>query len=263
MDLHLKNKKAFISGSTQGIGYSIAQALAKEGAALILNGRHQSKVDQAVSLLSAAYPENDISGIAMDFGHCEAIEHFLSKLENIDLLINNVGQFEVKDFFALTQSDWRDMFDVNVMSAVWLSKHLLPKMLEQNSGRIIFISSESGVNVPGNMVHYGMSKAAGAAVANGLSKLTKGTAVTVNTVLGGPTYSEGVATAVKQIATHQEISETDMKTAIIRQSSPDSLLERFIEPEEIASLVTYLCSPLSSAINGASLRADGGLLKVI
>lgn len=263
MNLHLKDKKAFISGSTQGIGFSIAQALAEEGAAITLNGRDPKKVDQAVSRLSAAYPENDINGVAIDFSQPEHIASSLPKIGKKDILINNVGRFDVKDFFNLQQNDWRNIFEVNVMSGILLTQYLLPGMLAQNTGRIIFISSESGLNVPPGMIHYGMSKAATAAVANGVSKLTKGTNVTVNTVLGGPTYSEGVATAVNQLAKAQNKTEEEMKKAIFSETSPDSLLDRFIEPNEMASLVAYLCSPLSAAINGASLRVDGGVLKVI
>jgi len=180
----------------------------------------------------------------------------------VDILVNNVGLFDVAPFADLTDDDWQRYFDVNVMSAVRLSRHALGGMLARNSGRVIFISSESGVNVPADMVHYGVTKAGMLALSNGLSKLTKGTTVTVNTILGGPTYSDGVASAVAGIAQAQGIPERDLTAAIIA-GNQTSLLERFIEPEEIAHLATYLASPLSSATNGAALRADGGVLTTI
>lgn len=184
-------------------------------------------------------------------------------MNNIDILINNVGIFELKDFSAISDEDWYTIFEINVMSSVKLSRHLLPKMLEKNWGRIIFISSESGMNIPGNMIHYGMTKASLMAIGNGLSKLTKGTEVTVNTILGGPTYSDGVASTIEHFAKTQNITVEQMKSAVVQQTNPDSLLQRFIDPKEIANLVTYLSSPLSIATNGATLRADGGVLKTI
>ena len=262
MNLQLNGKKAFISGSTQGIGYAIAQQLLAEGADVIINGRHEEKTQQAAAKLKEEFPNKKISAIAADFADKEQVDTLLGKLPDIDILINNVGIFEVKDLKDITDEDWHSYFEINVMSGVRLSQHVLPKLLSKKWGRIIFISSESGVNVPENMIHYGMTKAAMAAVANGMSKLTKGTEVTVNTILGGPTYSEGVATAVEGIAEMQNISAEQMKDAIIQQTNPHSLLQRFITPDEIASLAVYLSSPLSLATNGSSLRADGGVLKI-
>ncbi len=178
-------------------------------------------------------------------------------------MINNVGIFEVKEFENIADEDWYKYFEINVMSGVRLSRQLLPHMLNRKWGRIIFISSESGVNVPENMIHYGMTKSAMSAIANGLSKLTKGTEVTVNTILGGPTYSDGVAEAVRQIAETQNFDIKQIKDAILQQSNSHILLQRFISPTEIANLATYLSSPLSLATNGASLRADSGVLKTI
>lgn len=263
MDLKLEGKRAFISGSTQGIGYAIAQQLLNENAEVIINGRNADKTAQAVAQLQAEFPKAKLAGIAADFANAQAIENLLAQLTNIDMLINNVGIFELKDFESTSDADWQRMFDINVMSGVRLSRHILPQMLAKNWGRILFISSESGVNVPENMIHYGMSKAAMIAVANGVSKLTKGTAITVNTILGGPTYSAGVAATVEHIAQTQNLSVAQMKNAIMQQTNPDSLLQRFIEPTEIASMVAYLCSPLAVATNGASLRADGGVLRVL
>lgn len=261
MDLKLDKKKAFISGSTQGIGFAIARQLLKENAEVMINGRYKDKTEQVVVQLKNEFPNATISGIEADFGNTNDVEKLLDELNNVDILINNVGIFEIKDFENITDSDWLKMFEINVMSAVRLSRKVLPKMLQNKWGRIVFISSESGVNIPGNMIHYGMTKAAMMAVSNGLSKLTKGTEVTVNTILGGPTYSDGVAKTVTEIAMANSLSESQMKAAIVQQTNPDSLLQRFIEPSEIASIVAYLASPLAIATNGACLRADGGTLK--
>lgn len=263
MDLKLDSKKAFISGSTQGIGFAIARQLLNEGTDVILNGRTEEKLHKAVENLKQEFPQRSITGIAANFANVEEVHILLNQLREIDILVNNVGIFELKPFEEISDADWMDIFNINVMSGIRLSRHLLPGMLERNFGRILFISSESGVNVPANMIHYGMTKAAMLAISNGLSKLTKGTDVTINTVLGGPTYSDGVATTVEQIANAQKIPVEQMKAGIIQQTSPDSLLQRFIAPAEVASLATYLASPLSIATNGASLRADGGVLKQI
>lgn len=263
MNLKLEGKRAFISGSTQGIGFAIAQQLLSEKVEVIINGRNQEKINEAVFKLKTEFPTAYISGIKTDFEKKEEVDVLLDKLTDIDILVNNVGIFELKNFEDLADKDWHRIFEVNVMSAVRLSKRLLPQMLEKKSGRIIFISSESGVNIPGNMIHYGMTKAAMMAVSNGLSKLTIGTEVTVNTILGGPTYSDGVASTIEQIASMQNIETEQMKNIIIQQTNPHSLLQRFINPYEIASLAAYLASPLSIAINGASIRADGGVLKTV
>ncbi|EIJ37463.1 dehydrogenase of unknown specificity [Galbibacter orientalis DSM 19592] len=263
MDLKLKGKRAFISGSTQGIGFAIAQQLLEEGASVTINGRQKSKTEQAKEKLQKQFPNTQVSAISADFSKKEEVENLLNQLTDIAILINNVGIFEIEEFKNINDQDWYRYFEINVMSAVRLSRKLFPQMQNNNWGRIIFISSESGVNVPENMIHYGMSKAAMAAIANGLSKLTKGTEITVNTILGGPTYSDGVAATVAQIAETQNLELEQMKNAIVQQTNPHILLQRFIDPSEIASLVAYLASPLSIATNGASLRADSGVLKTI
>ncbi|WJS94060.1 SDR family oxidoreductase [Flavobacterium johnsoniae] len=263
MNLKLEGKKAFISGSTQGIGFAIAQHLLAENAEVIINGRNREKTKLAVQKLLAEFPNAKISGFAADFGKKDEVEELVQKLNDIDILINNVGIFELKNFEELEDEDWYKFFEINVMSSIRLSKKLLPSMLNKKTGRIIFISSESGLNIPGNMIHYGITKAAMSAVSNGLSKLTKGTEVTVNTILGGPTYSDGVAATIEQIAAMQNLKVEQMKSLIVQQTNPDSLLQRFINPSEIASLAVYLSSPLSIATNGATLRADGGVLKTI
>lgn len=263
MDLNLNNKKAFVSGSTQGIGFAIARQLLSEKAAVTINGRNSEKTEQARKKLQAEFPDAKVSALAADFSKNEDVQRLLSEMEDYDILVNNVGVFEIKDFQDITDKDWHALFEVNVMSGVRLSKKLLPAMLKKNWGRIIFISSESGVNIPENMIHYGMTKAAMSAVSNGLSKLTKGTEVTVNTILGGPTYSDGVANVVNHIAQAQNLNPDAVKQGIIQQTNPHILLQRFINPEEVANLATFIASPLSIATNGASLRADSGVLKVL
>ena len=263
MDLKLNGKKAFISGSTQGIGYAIAQQLLAEKAEVIINGRNEEKTKKAVQKLQAEFPDAKVSGIKADFEKKEEVEILLNQLNDIDILINNVGIFDLKNFEDIEDEEWLKIFEINVLSSIRLSRKLLPQMLEKKTGRIIYISSESGVNIPGNMIHYGMTKAAMMAVSNGLSKLTMGTEVTVNTILGGPTYSDGVASTIEQIASMQNIETEQMKNIIIQQTNPHSLLQRFINPSEIASLAAYLASPISIATNGASIRADGGVLKTV
>ncbi|MGC5167936.1 SDR family NAD(P)-dependent oxidoreductase [Luteimicrobium sp. DT211] len=251
-----------MSGSTRGIGFAVAEALLREGATVVLNGRDDDGVRTAVAALRDAVPGAAVSGIPADFEDPEQVRRLLEDLGDVDVLVNNVGVFEVADFERITDDDWQRYFDVNVMSGVRLSRRLLGGMLARGWGRIVFVSSESGVNVPADMTHYGVSKAATLALSNGLAKLTRGTEVTVNTVLGGPTYSDGVAQAVEQLARAQGVPVDELKSAIAA-GNRTSLLQRFIEPAEIASLVAYLASPLSSATNGAAVRADGGVLTTI
>lgn len=259
MDMKLAGKRAFISGSTQGIGFSIAGALLREGAEVVINGRESSRVQQAVKNLEAEVPGGNVSGIAADFADAGQVQRLLDALGHVDILINNVGLFELKPFGDIADDEWLRYFDVNVMSGVRLSRQLLPGMIDSGWGRILFIGSESGVNIPADMTHYGVTKAGMLALGNGLAKLTRGTGVTVNTILGGPTYSDGVATTVHGIAEAQGLSADALKAAIIG-GNQTTLLERFIEPDEIANLAVYLSSPLSSATNGAAMRADGGVL---
>lgn len=263
MDLQLKSKTAFVSGSTQGIGFAIAKQLLLEGAAVIINGRTQEKIDLAVKRLKQEIPAAEVSGIAADFSNVTEVNNLLTALPEIDILINNVGIFELKPFAAIKDEDWTKFFEVNVLSGIRLSRFLLPKMIANNRGRIIFISSESGINIPENMIHYGMTKTAMLSVSRGLAALTRNTEVTVNTILGGPTYSDGVAGTVEQIAAAQNVSVDQLKSHLITALNPTSLLQRFIDPAEIASLAVYLSSPLSIATNGAALRADGGVLNTI
>lgn len=259
MDLRLAGKKAFVSGSTQGIGYAIAAALAAEGVQVTLNGRDAERLDSAVARLGAEHPESHPNGLVADFAKPDEVARLLADLGDVDILVNNVGLFGLAEFSATSDDEWSRYLDVNLMSAVRLSRQVLGGMLDRGWGRIVSISSESGVNVPADMVHYGVTKAAMIALTNGLAKLTRGTEVTVNTVLGGPTYSAGVAATVAAVAEAQSLPADAMKQAIIGQNAT-TLLGRFLDPTEIASLVTYLASPVASATNGAALRADGGVL---
>ena len=262
MDLGLQGKRAFISGSSQGIGYAVAAALAAEGVEVVLNGRDAGRLDRAMERLRDEQPGARVSGLVADFSQAAEVTALTEALGDVDILVNNVGLFGLADFASIADDEWTRYFEVNVMSGVRLSRAVLGGMLARGSGRIIFISSESGVTVPADMVHYGMTKAAMLAVANGLAKLTRGTSVTVNTVLGGPTFSDGVAASVEAVAEAQALPVEEMKNAIISQNRT-TLLERFIDPTEIANLVAFLSSPLSSATNGAALRADGGVLTAI
>jgi NAD(P)-dependent dehydrogenase (short-subunit alcohol dehydrogenase family) len=259
VDLQLHGKRAFVSGSTQGIGYAIARALLVEGAEVTVNGRAAGNVQGAVDRLRAEVPGASVSGVAADFAHPGQVDDLLGALGEVDVLVNNVGLFGLARFEDVTDDEWRRYVDVNLMSGVRLSRHVLGGMLARGWGRIVFVSSESGVNVPADMVHYGVTKAAMIALGNGLAKLTRGSEVTVNTILGGPTYSDGVAGTVARIAEAQAVTTDEMKAAIIG-GNPTTLLQRFIEPTEIANLAVYLASPLAAATNGAAVRADGGVL---
>ncbi|WP_420156003.1 SDR family NAD(P)-dependent oxidoreductase [Siphonobacter sp.] len=261
MDLQLAGKTAFVSGSTAGIGYAIALGLAKEGVTVILNGRTSENVAAAVRQLQSEVPDAQVSGFTADFAQAADVEALLAKLPPVDILVNNIGVFEPKAFTEIPDEDWFRFFEVNVMSGIRLSRHFFPKMLEKNWGRILFISSESAVFIPSEMIHYGMTKTAQLAVARGLAELTKGTGVTVNTVLPGPTKSRGVGEFIANLAKQENKTEEEMEKVFFQDFRPTSLIQRFASPDEIAHMVTYLSSPLASATNGATLRVEGGLLK--
>lgn len=261
MDLQLTNKKALISGSTAGIGLAIAKKLAAEGAEVIVNGRTQQRVDKAIAEIKAETNNQKVTGITADFSKADEIDALIKQLPQIDILVNNVAIFEPKEFAAITDEDWMRFFEVNVLSGVRLSRAYFPKMLDQNWGRIIFISSESALQIPAEMIQYGTTKTAQLAVSRGLAELTKGTNVTVNTVLPGPTLSEGVGGFIEAMAKNGNTTEEQVKKQFFAEIRPTSLIQRFTEPEEVANLVAYIASPLSSATNGAALRADGGVVK--
>lgn len=263
MELGLHNKTAFISGSTAGIGYAIAESLLKEGATVIINGRSKESTDKAVGELSKIAGDAKVSGIAADLSKPEEVYHLIDQLPEVDILVNNAGIFEPKPFTEIPDEDWFRFFDVNVMSGVRLSRHVFPKMLTKNWGRIIFISSESGVFIPDEMIHYGMTKSAQIALARGLAELTKGTNVTVNTILPGPTRSRGVGDFIEDLAKAGNKTPDEVETDFFKNLRPTSLLQRFASVEEIANTVTYYASELSSATNGAAIRAEGGLIRSI
>jgi NAD(P)-dependent dehydrogenase (short-subunit alcohol dehydrogenase family) len=261
MDLKIKNKIALVTGSTLGIGYAIAKTLAHEGAHVIVNGRTIEKVNIAVEKIKAETGNSNITGIAADFSDKDQVNRLIAELPEVDILINNVGIFEPKPFTEITDEDWFKFYEVNVLSGVRLSRAYFDKMIRKNWGRIIFISSESALQIPEEMIHYGMTKTAQISVARGLAELTKGTGVTVNAVLPGPTMSEGVGTFIKELGAQKKMTDAEMEKEFFNHARPTSILQRFITPDEIASTVVYLASELSNATNGAAIRADGGLVK--
>lgn len=263
MNLYLTGKTALITGSTAGIGFAIAESLAAEGAKVILNGRTSERVEAAAQRIKTANSDARVSVVAADLSTAEGAEALISSVPEVDILVNNVGIFEPKPFGQITDEDWLKFYDANVMSGVRLSRHYLSKMIEKDWGRIVFISSESAVQIPSEMIHYGMTKAAQIAIARGIAETTAGTKVTVNSVLPGPTASEGVSTFVEQMADEQSISKEQMEKEFFETARPSSLLKRFIEPREIADVVTFVCSPLASAINGAAVRAEGGVIRAM
>jgi len=263
MDLQLTNKKALVTGSTAGIGFAIAKHLAAEGAIVTINGRTQKRIDEAIANIKKEIPSANVSGIVVDFQKVEDITNLTKQLSEVDILINNVGVFNPQGFVDIPDEEWQRFFDINIMSGVRLSRFYLPKMLSKNWGRIIFISSESALNIPEEMVHYGMTKTAQLAISRGIAETTRGTNVTVNSILPGPTSSEGVSDFVDQLAQSNNVTKADMEKEFFKSARPSSILQRFTTPEEIANLVVYVASPLSSATNGAALRADGGVYKSI
>ncbi len=261
MDLQLNAKRALVTGSTAGIGFAIASALAAEGAHVVLNGRTQARVDDALVRLKAAQPQANVTGIAADLSTAAGVAQLLAACPEVDVLVNNLGIFAAVPFEAIDDSEWFRFFEVNVMSGVRLVRHYLPQMKAHNWGRIIFISSESGVCPPAEMVHYGMTKSAQLSISRGLAETCVGTRVTVNAVLPGPTNTEGVGGYLAEMAKQQNISFAEMEKQLFAAARPTSILKRLIDPAEIASTVTYLCSPLSAATNGAAIHAEGGVIR--
>ncbi|MBD2303080.1 SDR family NAD(P)-dependent oxidoreductase [Nostoc sp. FACHB-190] len=263
MDLKLDNKSALVSGSTTGIGFAIAQTLAQEGAAVIVNGRSEQRVTQAIDKIKQTNPDAKVTGIVADLATPAGVEQVFAQVPQVDILINNLGIYEPKAFFEITDEDWLHILEVNVLSGVRLSRKYLQKMLAQNWGRVIFISSESGVQIPVEMIHYGVTKTAQISLARGLAELTVGTAVTVNSVLPGPTRSEGVEEFITQMGKEKGISASEVEAEFFQKVRPSSLIQRFATNEEVATLVAYLSSPLASATNGAAVRVDGGVIRSI
>ncbi len=263
MDLQLTNKKALVTGSTAGIGFAVASLLAQEGAAVVVNGRSQRRVAQAVQRIRTERKNAQVTGIPADLGTKEGVNLLVRDVPVVDILVNNLGIFEPKPFSEITDEDWLRFFEVNVLSGARLSRFYLPQMLRKNWGRIVFISSESGVNIPVEMVHYGVTKTAQIALARGVAETTAGTGVTVNSVLPGPTRSEGVERFVEDLAKGQGTDAARVEAEFFRTARPSSLLRRFATPEEVAAMVVYVCSPQASATNGSALRVDGGVIRSI
>ncbi|MGM4928483.1 SDR family NAD(P)-dependent oxidoreductase [Tardiphaga sp. 619_E2_N8_5] len=263
MKIDLTGKTALVTGSTSGIGHAIAKGLAATGAQVVVNGRSQGKVDAAIATITKVVPGAKVKGVAADVSTAEGCNALASALPEVDILINNAGIFEPKGFFDIPDEDWTRFFEVNVMSGIRLSRAYMQGMLKRNWGRIVFISSESGLNIPGEMIHYGMTKTAQLAISRGLAELTKGTAVTVNSVLPGPTMSEGVETFVKDLAKQNGQSVEEAAANFVKQHRSTSLIQRFATVEEIANMVVYVSSKEASVTNGAALRAEGGIVQTI
>jgi NAD(P)-dependent dehydrogenase (short-subunit alcohol dehydrogenase family) len=263
MDLRLDGKTALVTGSTAGIGFAIAQALAVEGAHVYVNGRTQERVDATITAIRSRAANATVEGFAADFSSSAGADAVTARLTAVDVLVNNVGIYEPKAFTEIPDSDWYRFFEVNVMSGVRLSRHYLAPMLKKNWGRIIFTSSESAVQIPAEMVHYGMTKTAQVAVARGIAESVAGTGVTVNSILAGPTESEGVGGFVEAMAKQQNKSKEAVEKEFFEHARPTSLLKRFATVDEVAAMVTYLAGELSSATNGAALRVDGGVVRAI
>ncbi|MBL0686404.1 MAG: SDR family oxidoreductase [Sulfurospirillum sp.] len=261
MDLKIKNRVALVTGSTQGIGFATAKKLCEEGATVIINGRSTKSVQNAIDKIKNNQKEAKISGIVADLKDEKGCATLIEKLDDVDILINNLGIFEPKDFTQISNDDWMHTFNVNVMSGVRLSQHCLPKMLEKNWGRIVFISSESALQIPKEMIHYGVTKTAQVSLARGIAEITKGTGVTSNSIIVGPSSSEGVSRFMEELAKEQGKSFEEIEKFFFDEVRPTSLIQRFCKVEEIANMVAYVSSANSSATNGTLLRVDGGVVQ--
>lgn len=260
MNTSLRGWKAVVTGSTAGIGYAIAEELARAGASVVINGRTAERVDAAMDELRRAVADADVSGVPADLSSAAGASQFIAAVPQADILINNLGIFVPTDFAAIHDEEWQRLWEVNVMSGVRLSRHYFAGMLERDRGRVVFLSSESGMQIPAEMIHYGVTKAAQIALARGMAQLTAGTSVTVNSVLAGPTRSEGVGAFVEHLAEQQGISAAEVEQQFFQSARPTSLLGRFAEPAEIARVVAFVASPAASVVNGAAIRAEGGVL---
>jgi len=263
MDLDLSGRMALVSGSTAGIGFATAKGLAAIGAHVIVNGRTRPRVDAACAEIRTAVPGALVTGAAIDLSTADGAAQIVAAHPAVDILVNNLGIFEPKPFPDIPDADWSRFFETNVMSGVRLSRAYLPHMRAQNWGRILFVSSESGLNIPGEMVHYGMTKTAQLAVARGIAETVAGTNITVNSVLPGPTKSEGVGTFVAQLAAAQKTTEAEVEQMFFRSVRPTSLLKRFLTVDEVANMIVFLASPAGAGTTGASVRVDGGVVKTI
>ncbi len=263
MKIELNGKKALVTGSSGGIGLAIAIGLAEAGAQVVLHGRNATKLAQAAQTVTQQVAGAQVTTVQADLATADGAASVSAAHPDVDILVNNAGTFTPKSFTEITDDDWQSMMDTNVMSGIRLSRYYLPRMLAANWGRIVFISSESAVQIPAEMIHYGVSKTAQLAVSRGLAELTAGTNVTVNAVLPGPTRSDGVADFFAEMAKEQGVSQAQMEQDFIAQHRPTSLLRRLATVEEVANMVVYTCSTQASATNGAALRVDGGVIRSI
>jgi NAD(P)-dependent dehydrogenase (short-subunit alcohol dehydrogenase family) len=263
MDLGITGKRALVTGSTAGIGFAAARALAREGAMVVVNGRSRTRVDAAVDALRRELPHAHIGGVAADLGTAAGCAELIDQAPDVDILVNNVGIFEPKPFEAIPDEDWLRFFEVNVLSGVRLTRHYLPCMRARNWGRVVFVSSESALQIPTEMIHYGMTKTAQLALARGLAETLVGTDVTVNSVLPGPTASEGVGTFVADLADSRGVDVPTVEREFFATARPTSIIQRFATPDEVAAMIAYVCSALASATTGAALRVDGGVVRAI
>jgi NAD(P)-dependent dehydrogenase (short-subunit alcohol dehydrogenase family) len=263
MDLELNGKLALVTGSTAGIGFAIAKGLAREGARVIISGRSEERVNGAIDAIKRKHGSVQVEGFVGDLGAADAAARLVARYSDLDILVNNLGIFEPKPFAEISDQEWVRFFEVNVLSGIRLSRSYLPRMLKKDWGRIVFISSESALQIPAEMIHYGMTKTAQLAISRGLAELTVGTGVTVNAVLPGPTASEGVSEFVDRLAKQSNQTAADFEKEFFEKMRPTSLLKRFASTEEVANLVVYVSSPAASATNGAALRVDGGVIRTI
>ncbi|EKS7199365.1 TPA: SDR family NAD(P)-dependent oxidoreductase [Enterobacter ludwigii] len=263
MDLQLTGKTALVTGATAGIGLAIARTLAREGVAVTITGRDHAKLQNAVVDITAAQPQAQVTAIVADLGNAEGAKALIAACPDTDILINNLGFYEARDFADITDDEWLNMFNINVMSGVRLSRHYFPRMLERNWGRVIFMSSEVGAFTPPDMVHYGVSKSAQLAVSRGMAELTKGTGVTVNSVLPSATRSDGIIEYLRQTAPAPGMTDQEIEANFFQTYRPSSLIARMIDADEIAAMVALLASPLGAASNGAAVRVEGGTFRSI
>jgi NAD(P)-dependent dehydrogenase (short-subunit alcohol dehydrogenase family) len=261
MDLGLQGKRALVTGSTAGIGFAAARSLAAEGAQVTINRRTARRVNAAVVRLKADLPDSSVTGVSADLGTAAGCEVMIRQRPELDILVNNMGIFEPKPFEEIPDADWLRFFETNVLSGVRLTRHYLRGMRERNWGRVVFVSSESAVQIPAEMIHYGMTKTAQLAISRGLAETLAGTGVTVNSVLPGPTSSEGVGEFVRQLAETQAVDVATVERQFFETARPSSVIQRFATPDEVAAMIVYVCSESASATTGAALRVDGGVIR--
>jgi NAD(P)-dependent dehydrogenase (short-subunit alcohol dehydrogenase family) len=263
MELGLRDRRALVTGSTAGIGFATARLLAGEGAEVVINGRTAERVNRAIERIREDFPSAPLTGVAADLGTARGCAEVIERVPSVDILVNNVGIFEPKPFEEIPDEDWVRFFEVNVLSGVRLTRHYLSRMRIARWGRVVFVSSESAVQIPSEMIHYGMTKTAQVAIARGVAETVAGSGVTVNTVLAGPTASEGVADFVQRLARDRGMDFATMEREFFTSARPSSLLRRFARPDEVAAMIVYLCSEHASATTGAAVRADGGVVRAI